>query len=76
MAADATHPSSSAQRTSRTHRPGGLLYLGVTALGIGGFVGALVASFYAPEWATTLRIVAFGWFVCISALRIALFWKR
>jgi hypothetical protein len=58
----------------RRHAPGGLLWLCVSALGIAGFVGALVASFYLPERATMLRIAAFGWFVCLGAVRVALFW--
>jgi hypothetical protein len=63
-------------RAGVRHRQGGLLYIAVTLLGVAGFVGALVASAYFPQWATPLRIVALGWFVCLGGLRIALFWKR
>ncbi len=55
-------------------RPGGLLYLCISALGVAGFVAALAASFYLPEHATLLRIIAFGWFVGLGAVRVALFW--
>jgi hypothetical protein len=62
------------RRGGGAHRPGGMLYLCISAIGVAGFVGALVASFYLPEHATLLRIIAFGWFVGLGVVRVALFW--
>jgi hypothetical protein len=52
------------------------LVLLVTAVAILGFVGLLVASAYAGEAATAMRIGALVWLVALGAVRGAIFWRR
>jgi hypothetical protein len=51
-------------------------YLFMSAVGVLGFVGLLVASHYVPEAAAPLRVSAFAWFLCFGVLRAILFWRR
>ena len=46
-------------------------YIAVTVIGIGGFVGLLVASNAFPEFAKPLRITALIWFAWFGVIRLA-----
>jgi hypothetical protein len=52
------------------------LALLVTAVAILGFIGLLVASAYAGEAATGMRVGALVWLAALGAIRAAVIWRR
>jgi len=64
------------RRGDPTNRTGQIAYFSLSAAGVVGFLGLLVASHYIPEWATPLRVMALAWFVVIGVVRFAAFWRR
>jgi len=63
-------------RASLMGRNGWTRYSAVTAVGIAGLIGLLVASHFAPSWAEGLRLAALGWFIVCGVLRITVFRRR
>ena len=52
------------------------LALLVTAIAILGFVGLLVASAYAGQAATAMRVGALVWLAALGVIRAAVLWRR